>query len=436
MSVGLAGLRIPASWRWWPLKRAALSISRGSAPDYVEDGPVWAVSQAANQPGGLDWSRARFHAFGGNPANLKGLLRPGDVLINSTGRGTLGRVGYFTGSPDRRVEMADGHVTRVRVRPDVLHPRFAYYYLSSDPFQHYIYSALIVGATNQIELVGERLASAPIPMPPIEEQRRIADLLDAKVAVLDRLSALSLQQLSLMDERLVELCRAMTTGTLRSIDHVETGVPWMPKVASGWALNRVGRVFRTGSGTTPKSSEATYFEGDVPWVNTGDLRDGPVTAVNRRVSRLALREYPTLALYRPGSLIVAMYGATIGRVGMLETEACVNQACCVLSQATLVDTRFAFYWFLSHRSEIIRLASGGGQPNISQDIVRGLRIPAPDLHEQREIVQKIDREWDRAAAMRSALSRRINHLTERRQALITAAVTGQVEVTTAGGMDV
>lgn len=148
------------------------------------------ISQAANQAPGLDWERTRLHSHNGNPQRLKGFLVSGDVLVNSTGTGTLGRVGYFSAGPDDLPCVADGHITVARADGKLADSRYMYYWLNSRPFYEYIYSALIVGATNQIELNGERLAAAPTALPPLDEQRRIAAFLDAETARVDELCAL------------------------------------------------------------------------------------------------------------------------------------------------------------------------------------------------------------------------------------------------------
>ncbi|WP_103534423.1 restriction endonuclease subunit S [Streptomyces sp. SM11] len=275
-----------------------------------------------------------------------------------------------------------------------------------------------------------------MPVPPLEEQRRIADFLDVETARIDRLIVATQKQSALLNDRLIETFRELTT-TGGGEETATTGVPWMPRMNSTWALMKIGQSFRASSGTTPRTSDSAYFGGENYWINTGDLRDGTVESPKKTVTDLALADYPTLKVYRPGSLAVAMYGATTGRVGILGTPACVNQACCVLSELGPVSSLYAFFWFRGHREEILRLASGGGQPNISQDLVRSLRLPAPFPREEQEEIAA------RAAAVETAVSRqrqlqmrRALLLAERRQALITAAVTGQFDVSTAGGRNV
>ncbi|MEU9089667.1 restriction endonuclease subunit S [Streptomyces sp. NPDC048428] len=281
----------------------------------------------------------------------------------------------------------------------------------------------------------EAFQNLSLPVPPLEEQRRIAGFLDAETARIDRIVAASQRQSELLNDRLVESFRALTT-TAGSERPVATGIPWMPRMHHDWKLMKVGRYFKTSSGTTPRTSNPAYFDGNHFWVNTGDLRDAAVESPKKTVTDLALADYPTLKVHQAGSLAVAMYGATTGRVGILGVPACVNQACCVLSEMGPVSSLYAFLWFRGHREEILRLASGGGQPNISQDLVRGLRIPAPSRVDQEVIVSRGNALESATARQRALQVRRVSLLTERRQALITAAVTGQFDVSTASGRNV
>lgn len=303
-------------------------------------------------------------------------------------------------------------------------------------FKSDIYISALAGLTNQLR-DGQSIkfgdfARIDLPLPPPEDQRRIADFLDHQVALLDRAVDLRQQQMGLLAERRTRLAATATTvGLQHQVDTRPTGIPWMPVMASDWTLTKVGRSFRTGSGTTPQANNSAYFDGGIPWVNTGDLRDGPVIEPKRTVSEAALAAYSALKFYEPGALLVAMYGATIGRLGRLAVRACVNQACCVLYDPTDVDPDYAFYWFLGHRASIVELAAGGGQPNINAETVRSLRIPAPSLTEQRGIVDHLRAAENHILGLTRLFERQMGLLQERKQALITAAVTGQFDVTTA-----
>jgi type I restriction enzyme S subunit len=228
----------------------------------------------------------------------------------------------------------------------------------------------------------ESLRKLEVPLPPIDAQRRIADFLDDQVPRIDGVVSLRTREGDALVQRHAELSRQLTTAGLPGGELEPSGISWMPTVRSSWPILRIAALFETGSGTTPKSDHAEYFDGEIPWVNTGDLRDG-ITFASKSVTHQALADYSTLRRYPVGSLVIAMYGATTGRVGLLGESSCVNQACCVLSSKGQMLPHFAFYWLLGHRAEIVQLATGAGQPNISQEAVRSLHMPLPSLEEQR-----------------------------------------------------
>jgi type I restriction enzyme S subunit len=340
------------------------------------------------------------------PLDRAPLLLEGEILVV--------RSGAYTGDSAMVTSTWAGSAPGydLRVSPVSAHPAYIAYCLLSTVALDQM--DLARNRTAQPHLNADDLGDVTLRVPPVDEQRRIAGYLDAETARMDVLLAATDRQVELLDGRRLGALAAMTTGT------------------GDWKLFKVGRSFKTGSGTTPRSSEPKYFGGPYPWINTGDLRDGLVHDPAKSVSAAALREYPALRVYPSGTLMVAMYGATIGRAGINAAPACVNQACCALTPLGPVDVTYAFYWFIAHRTEIVQLGSGGGQPNISQDLVRSLRIPAPDsVAEQRKTGRDCDALEEENAGYRSRLARRSALLAERRQALITAAVTGQIDVTTA-----
>jgi type I restriction enzyme S subunit len=123
-----------------------------------------------------------------------------------------------------------------------------------------------------------------------------------------------------------------------------------------------------------------------------------------------------------------MYGATIGKVGITDIEVCTNQACCVLDDSPFFDIRFIYYWFIGNRQHIISLSYGGGQPNISQELIRMLRIPTPPLEEQANILAFIDSKTTQLDTQIADTEQEIELLQEYRTALISEAVTGKIDV--------
>lgn len=155
---------------------------------------------------------------------------------------------------------------------------------------------------------------------------------------------------------------------------------------------KVSRAFKyVGSGTTPKSGEPEYYDGgSINWLITGDLTDGEIKHITKKITPKAIVDYPTLKIYPTGSIVIAMYGATIGKVGLLTQPSAVNQACCVLVPDKKVLPRYALYYFLASKRQLIDLGVGGGQPNISQDIVKSFKIIVPEVSEQSQIVNYLD----------------------------------------------
>ncbi|MEU8047591.1 restriction endonuclease subunit S [Micromonospora echinofusca] len=413
MTLGLTGLEVPATWVWRPLKHATRSVSRGTAPNYVDDGPVWAVSQAANQPQGLDWLRARFHDYRGDLARLKGHLQTGDVLINSTGRGTLGRVGYFESSPDDRPAMADGHVTRVRALPGVLEPRFAYYYLSSDPFQRYLHSALVVGATNQIELVGERLERAPIVLPPLAEQQRMVQHLDAATGQIDKvLSARARVQqlLALKRERVIE--HLLNTEADRR--------DFVP-------LKHLADSVTVGIVVTPAS---WYVErGGVPALRGLNVKPGSIDVKNLvQISREGHLIHNKSRL-RSGDIVVVrtgQAGAAAVVTPDLDGANCIDLV--IVRPSPSLEPKFVEYLLNSDyaRSRVREFSVGSIQAHFNVTAMKAMPVPRYALEEQQRIVAEIDRALAPIDEALSQMRRQECLLVERRQALVTAAFTGKI----------
>ena len=143
------------------------------------------------------------------------------------------------------------------------------------------------------------------------------------------------------------------------------------------------------SGATPSRGVKAYFGGSIPWLKTGDLNDDYVKDIPERITDKALKE-TSVKLNPEGSVLIAMYGATIGKVGILTFPATTNQACCACSELCGVDNRFLFYFLISHKEEFIRQAGGGAQPNISKEIIVNTPIPVPPAEEQKRIVSEIE----------------------------------------------
>jgi type I restriction enzyme S subunit len=160
-------------------------------------------------------------------------------------------------------------------------------------------------------------------------------------------------------------------------------------IPESWEWVRVGDIGSWSAGATPSRSNPKYYGGDIPWLKTGDLNDGYIMEVPEFISEEAL-EKTSVRLNPVGSVLMAMYGATIGKLGILNIEATTNQACCACIPYSIIYNKYLFYYLMGQRRVYIKMGAGGAQPNISKEKIINSIVPLPPLEEQKRIVAKIE----------------------------------------------
>ena len=161
------------------------------------------------------------------------------------------------------------------------------------------------------------------------------------------------------------------------------------EIPENWEWVRLGEVAKWRAGSTPSKSNSDYYGGNIPWLLTGDLNNGYINSVDGRITELALKE-TSVKLNPVGSVLIAMYGATIGKLGILNIEATTNQACCAGIPYAGVYNKFLFYFLMAHKPEFVKRGEGGAQPNISREKIIITLMPLPSLSEQKRIVAKVE----------------------------------------------
>ncbi|AKT46319.1 hypothetical protein ADJ67_00360 [Eubacterium sulci ATCC 35585] len=156
-----------------------------------------------------------------------------------------------------------------------------------------------------------------------------------------------------------------------------------------WKWVRLGEIGDWGSGATPSRTNADFYGGNIPWLKTGDLTDSYIYDVPECITKIAL-EKTSVRLNPKGSILIAMYGATIGKLGILTKAMTTNQACCACIVFPSVYNLYLFYFLLANRTSFVKQGEGGAQPNISKDKIINTLIPLPPLAEQTRIVEKIE----------------------------------------------
>ena len=283
----------------------------------------------------------------------------------------------------------------------------------------------------QWDLRFEDFRELPCLIPPLHEQQQISDYLDYKTSKIDTLIEKTQQKIELLKEQRISLINTtVTKGLDPNVEMKDSGVEWIGDIPSDWKVKKLTYVTNSiGSGTTPKTSNSLFYEeGHIPWLNTGDLNDGYIYKTKKKVTKLAIEKHTSLKVFPINSVSIAMYGATIGKLGLFKIPVTVNQANCVFVFDEVNVSKFWFYVLMEYRPQIVSLGYGGGQPNISQDLLKSLRFGCPSYKNQQQIVDYLDKETSKIDKLVDIESKRIVLLKEYRQSLISEVVTGKVDV--------
>ena len=159
-------------------------------------------------------------------------------------------------------------------------------------------------------------------------------------------------------------------------------------IPSNWVYTRMGNIGDWGSGSTPAKENSDYYGGNILWLRTGELNNGVVNDTEIKITDKALKKC-SFKLNKPGDVLIAMYGATIGKVAIAGKEMTTNQACCGCTP--FIYNKYLFYFLIASKNDFVRKGEGGAQPNISREKLVLHLIPLPPLKEQYRIVSKIEK---------------------------------------------
>jgi type I restriction enzyme S subunit len=310
--------------------------------------------------------------------------------------------------------------------------RFLHYLLRSP---RYIgqYLALSKGIRpNQWDLEPQLFSRLPVLVPPPADQSAIAVFLDAKTAVIDRL--VRQQQLCLdllAEKRQAIISHAVTKGLNPDAPLKPSGVEWAGPIPTHWRMVRLGYHGRVENGNTPSRQDERYWSsGTNAWVSSGDVNQYHIAAVSEFVTDLALIECG-LRLLPKGTVLVGLVGQgkTRGTAASLAIDACINQnVAAVVLHGDALMADYLLYVFEAMYEFLRELGRGGNQPALNCEILRAIRLPIPPVDEQAAVCAHINLMSDEFNLLTTQVKRAIDLLVERRTALISAAVTGQIDV--------
>ena len=329
-----------------------------------------------------------------------------DTLMICTASGSkshLGKVAYV----DDDYGYAFGGFMGLLIPEREVQGRYLYYAMLSDDYKEFIDG--LSDGVNINNLKWDDLKQFTLPVPPLPEQQRIVTKLDAAFAALAEAQAH------------LERNRANARELFES---------YLNGVFEGGELDaelmRLGDVCKTGSGSTPLRSRKDYYDGgNVPWLLSGEVAQGEVTKATNFITELALKE-TSVKMFPPGTVLVAMYGATAGEVGILRFASTTNQAVCGIHPSDHFVPEYLYFVFLQKKAELVAQAVGGAQPNISQEKIKNTIIPVPSIKQQRVIVDRLEGVRHQARQLESTYQQKLMELEGLKKGLLGAAFRGEL----------
>lgn len=353
-----------------------------------------------------------------NNLSIYGLPEKNDLMVSAVG--TLGKT-YIVKEKDR-FYYKDASVLCFKNFAQI-NAKFLKYAMESSLMKNQIDSNSRGTTVGTLTIV--RMSNYIIPLPPLAEQKRIVEKIEELLPLVERYEKawtrleelnkkfpLDMQkailgqaiQGKLVEQRAEEgtgqeLYKAIQSEKQKLIQEVklkkqknlpeitEEEIPF--EIPETWKWVKLGEIGDWGSGATPSRTNPEYYGGDIPWLKTGDLTDGYIYDVPEYITGLAL-ERTSVRLNPKGSILIAMYGATIGKLGILTKAMTTNQACCACIVFPSIYNLYLFYFLLANRTTFIKKGEGGAQPNISKEKIVNTLIPLPPLSEQKRIVEKIE----------------------------------------------
>jgi type I restriction enzyme S subunit len=364
------------------------------------------------------------YAFSKAPSRARRKVRDGDVIV-STVRTYLQAIAPIS-DPEDNLVVSTGFAV-ARPNRDLLDTEFFKYALREPRFLYEVEArstGISYPAINSTEL-----ADIQIQLPLLSTQRRIAAYLDAETAQMDSLVAEKEQMLKLLEEkRAAQTSHAVIRGLNSRAPLKPSGLPWLGDIPEHWMVRRLKQVCRRiDTGGTPSASYMeNTSEGNFQWFTPGDFTSSDWLDDSRRKIPVEAIQDGEAKVFPAQSLLVVGIGATLGKVALSPSECSANQQINVLFDWYDTDPRFVLAALRSCKDLLWAYSNSATLPILNQERLGSIEVPVPPLEEQRAIVAHLTAERERTAGLEAALQDSIELLRERRRALITAAVTGQI----------
>lgn len=329
-------------------------------------------------------------------------------------------------APESGEAVGDFHVLRCN---QTINPHFLQFQILNSGFIGVIDSSTFGSKMPRISWGS--LGNMVLAVPSIEDQSVICTFLDREIAKIDALIAEQQTLIALLAEkRQAIITHAVTKGCNPDVAMKDSGVLWMGAIPPHWHIVKLGLYASIENGTTPSRIVPEYWEGgDIPWLASGEVNQWKITEASEFITAAALDKF-SLRLLPVGTVVVGLIGQgkTRGMSAMLCIPATINQNLAAICPGPQLEGLYVLYLLHAVYGWLREAGRGGNQAAMNCEMLSALRIPLPPLVEQRSIVEFIEIETSKIDLLRQEAERVIGLLKERRSALITAAVTGQIDV--------
>ena len=297
-----------------------------------------------------------------------------------------------------------------------IEPRFLYYSLKNPAFYKGV--EIVANGSAQKLIPLSKLKDLKISVPDKEAQRHIADILSAY----DDLIENNQKQIKLLEEAAQRLYKEWFVD-LRFPGHENTKI--VDGVPEGWQYEKLGDLVKTTSGGTPSRRKSEYYvNGNIRWIKTKELNDRFIFETEEHITEDAVKNSSAKVLPE-GALIVAMYGATIGKIGITAAEMACNQACCAfISFDDMISKEYLYCWLMDNREYLVSQGKGAAQSNLSQEMIRNFSLLCPD----KKVIKNFTEIVTTMLENKRVLENKILMLSKARDDLLLKLMSGEVEV--------
>ncbi|EMY6776748.1 restriction endonuclease subunit S [Vibrio alginolyticus] len=417
---------LPASWQLVPLKYICSGFVKDGpheTPKFTDDGIPF-LSVDGIQDNKLVFNGCRYISEEDHVRySMKCHPKQGDVLLGKAA--SVGKVAYVDSNMDFNVWSPLAVITAKSNK----YGKYIYYCLQSSMLQ--AQCEVFANSNTQKNLGMNTIDNLDMPLPSEHEADVITNFLDHETAKIDTLIEKQQQLIKLLKEkRQAVISHAVTKGLNPEAPMTDSGVEWLGEVPEHWGVGRLGYYSRVINGSTPSKVNQSYWDKrEVPWLSSGSVNQYNITTASDYISEKALKEC-SVELLPVGTLVMGMIGQgkTRGMSAITHIEATINQNLAAIIPDNRLDSEYGHLVLQAAYNEIRECARGGNQAALNCELISNFKVTVPPIDEQKQIVVDTNAKLNRFDQIIKKTMDFVEHSQERRTALISAAVTGKIDV--------